>query len=955
MNRAVLILGFAGLATVASWEAAQAGPAPQVWVEDSFEDFADGVFDASGQNIYASRDGRIRTIQRFDINDDGYVDLFFGNTHDLINMVPPTEAVVSADHALTSRSLPVLGANHVEAADLNKDGWTDLAFTLEKSGLQVGREFIRILFGAPEGWTSRRSSVLPANAPRGVAIGDWNGDGWPDIAVLNTANGPITADRNIRVYWGCDTGFLLSQFQDVGLPGAVGLESADLDGDGVADLAALGPESVRVFWGVRTGVERIHAIRDANVSDLWSGSNAAGELLADLSELTLPEGGASSLAAIGAGTVLAVGAAPDAIHMVRTDAGRTLEIAQTVTGFSSSHLSAGDLDGDGFDDLALSNVSVVGRYATAGGEAGDVDTSKLSPVRILWGGAAGFSSAESTALEAWFGTATAIGDMDGDGHLDVSVAVYQGLDDQRFDSESVVYFGRGGRRFERAAKGATTAGTTDTVIVAPEGGVPGRAVFANCLGGTLYERVPNYVYWGGPDGFDPENLWVITGQSGHDAMAADFDADGYVDFAMTFTAHGGPSALKSPIIGTNILWGAAEGLDQGRPRTILPEAYMDSSATADLNRDGYLDIVLGGWEQWYSTAEDTAAEVTVYYGSATGFDPAGKVSLRAEGRSNGVMVADYDKDGWLDISAASRGASRFRIFSGGPEGFSEARQQQVMLPMAMGTEAADFNADGWLDVIVSGYKDHVNRYNDLGNVVLWGGPEGFRQWDAQWLPGDCTLYQAVADFDGDGHLDVFLPNYQGEVHRGDIPSYLYWGGADGFDIKRRTILVCDSAADAVAGDFNHDGLIDLAVVCHTNFGNHQVDSKIFYNDGDRFRNPVTLGLPTLGAHTLWTQDPGHIYDRKPIQRYESSVFALNGPARSARLRYEADVPAGTQLDFAVRSAATKEALAEAPWRPYARRALRLDSSDRCIQYQAILQSDNGDRYPVIDAVRIELK
>ena len=36
----------------------------QTWIEDSFEDFADGTFDASGQNIFVSRDGKVRTINR---------------------------------------------------------------------------------------------------------------------------------------------------------------------------------------------------------------------------------------------------------------------------------------------------------------------------------------------------------------------------------------------------------------------------------------------------------------------------------------------------------------------------------------------------------------------------------------------------------------------------------------------------------------------------------------------------------------------------------------------------------------------------------------------------------------------------------------------------------------------------------------------------------------------------
>ncbi|MCK4466243.1 MAG: hypothetical protein KAU83_11080, partial [Bacteroidales bacterium] len=60
----------------------------QIWVEDSFEDFADGTFDASGQNIYINRDGKIRTINRFDLNEDGWIDLLFPSTHDNYSFIP---------------------------------------------------------------------------------------------------------------------------------------------------------------------------------------------------------------------------------------------------------------------------------------------------------------------------------------------------------------------------------------------------------------------------------------------------------------------------------------------------------------------------------------------------------------------------------------------------------------------------------------------------------------------------------------------------------------------------------------------------------------------------------------------------------------------------------------------------------------------------------------------------
>lgn len=83
--------------------------AAQSWTEDSYEDFADGRLDASGQNIYVSRNGTVRTIHRFDLNQDGHLDLIFNNTHDSITYVDATWAGFDSSRKLTHSSLEPAG------------------------------------------------------------------------------------------------------------------------------------------------------------------------------------------------------------------------------------------------------------------------------------------------------------------------------------------------------------------------------------------------------------------------------------------------------------------------------------------------------------------------------------------------------------------------------------------------------------------------------------------------------------------------------------------------------------------------------------------------------------------------------------------------------------------------------------------------------------------------------
>lgn len=53
-------------------------------VQEGFEAFSKGTFEHAGQDIYVSRKGRIQLIRRWDLNNDGYYDLPFASTHNVM-------------------------------------------------------------------------------------------------------------------------------------------------------------------------------------------------------------------------------------------------------------------------------------------------------------------------------------------------------------------------------------------------------------------------------------------------------------------------------------------------------------------------------------------------------------------------------------------------------------------------------------------------------------------------------------------------------------------------------------------------------------------------------------------------------------------------------------------------------------------------------------------------------
>lgn len=908
-----------------------------IWEEESFEDFEDGRLDAAGQNIYVSRDGKIRTIFRFDINNDGYLDLFFGNTHDLQFMVPPTVCTVTPNQGIKQEELSVRGSDKVKSADLNRDGFMDLVFALNGDGIHSSRKFVEIVYGGRDGWPAQRTTGhLPAYHPVDLAVADLNADKWPDIVVLQLGNVIASKQKTefyVTVYWGGKDGFLLSRYQDIITPQAIKLAASDFDNDSSTDIAVLTSEGkIKIFWA-----------KDSDMPVKFKTSDIS--LKSDtITTLTVADYNCDG------NKDLVVGSEEGKLYLIKSSKKRKWQKPKTIDCVPATHITCSDLDKDGFNDLLLTYFNIA---RAGGGEAAGAGADIPDFVTILWGDKKGFSKDRITKLASKNAFATAIEDLDNDGHKDIAIAVYQS--EKTFQAESLIYFGSGNREFKLSSQKIKTRGATDLVIIPEQNNLNARIVFANSVGGSLNEEVPVYVYWGAANGFDPNNRWEIPCRSGHKAIAVDLNADGFTDFVPMVTVHGGLASAnaKNIKLGAYIYWGGPNGFDL-QNCSIIEDSWQFENNTADLNRDGYLDLVLSGNDAWEGPKTGSPATISIYYGSAGGFDPNNKTSLETKGGGHNPIIADFNKDSWLDIAANSSGEDCARIFWGSPQGFNVKNQQKLPVPSTSAGECADLNADGFLDLIVTSYYDKLTGSFDTGNYIFWGSSDGFSYSNAQWLPGSTNTFHAVADFDNDGFLDTFCPSYHGQLSRENILSPLYWGGPDGFSPKRKTLLLCNSACGAQAGDFNRDGLIDLAVSNHTIHGDHKTDSKVFYNDGNRFSNPRIQNLPTLGSHFMYVGDMGHIYNRSYEQQYESSVFSYDQPVETGQLTYNAAMPEGTELVFFVRSAPCKKDIVKSAWQYVESGTFSLKSEDRCLQYKAGFKSDNGDRFPVLDSVKVEL-
>ncbi|HEX3151801.1 MAG TPA: VCBS repeat-containing protein [Gemmataceae bacterium] len=680
----------------------------------------------------------------------------------------------------------------VATGDFNHDGKIDIVTA------NHGTKDVTLLSGTGTGGIKSTANFAINRVPYGIAVADLNGDGNLDVVTANKD------DNSITFLFGNGAGSFSTITSAAAGPGPIAVAVGDVNGDGMPDLAIAnnGDSTVSVLIGNGTGG-----------FTLGSTVNVGGSPLA----VVLRDFDADGHVDIGS-----VGSSKVAINLNNGN-GTFAAVIQTAAGTSPADMAVGDFNGDGKLDVAVPVP-----FATGDG------------VNVLLGNGDGsFAAAVNYDAGGQTPRSIAVGDLNGDGALDIvtandqfannSVSVVMGVGDGTFGP---AYVYTAGQTPIDVALGDLNGDHMPDVIAATQGKFLGTSV------GTIDVLLDN----GDGTLLSSQSLAVPHPTA---PVVADFNNDGALDLAVATFIPG--------YVGVYVFPGYGNGLFGAPIKTVPIDIGVLTAglAAGDFNGDGKPDLAVGssGGVSILIGAGDCT------FGSATVF-PAG-------GSPSWIAVDDFDADGKLDLAVANDSSDGADILLGAGNGSFGSPISTNIGAGASHLATSDFNGDGKRDLVV---VTSSNAY-----VMTGLGTGQFNAATAYPLgaaPGEV----AIGDFNKDGKKDFAIPSF--------IPGVLttFMNTGNGAFVQKYQYPGDSKPNGLAVGDFTGDGKLDLAM-------SNEFSDNLYIYPGT---GTGTFGTPlsySVGDRPQWVTSADFNKDGKPdllvVNSNSGTVTLLESAAATA--------------------------------------------------------------------------
>jgi hypothetical protein len=572
--------------------------------------------------------------------------------------------------------------------------------------------------------------------PIAAMPGDFNGDGVPDIAVVNKFIDGNLQDGSISVLTASADGNLTYGSTQVIEGFSQWAVSADFNEDMIPDVAAVTIDSALIFKGDGLGsflpqvriplqFDPIHVVAadmngdahaDLVVVQQWIGSSSGrvtvmlGDGAGGFTLMTpAPVGQDPRGAAVGdfnldgkLDVVTGNNLSNDLTFLPGLGNGNFGPGRTTGLGASGGFPAAADFNGDGVLDLVMTSETVA------------------KPAQTLFGVGDGTFVPNAILLSGDTPRNPLLCDFDHDGALDIAVP-------NSGSGDVSLMFGNGQGSFEPPVHVGTDGGPSQASVTDLNGDGFCDLVTANEGNNSVSVLV------GGPRG-TVGTPTINVGRAPLGAAAADFNHDGHVDLAVVnrddstvsiYRGDGEGGLFQSQVLGVGI----------------NPVAIK----AADLDKDGFADLVVADQGIFGNSQNDT---IDVVMNDTTGgfflqsSMTVGDVPLDVE-------TGDFNGDTWPDIVVANSQSDKFSVFlSDGSGGFGNVKNIRIG-EFQRWLAVADLDGDGLQDLAVALMNQNAVM------PVLGTGAGGFHMGTTINLGGTNLINRvAVGDLNGDGVGDL---------------------------------------------------------------------------------------------------------------------------------------------------------------------------------------------------------
>lgn len=617
------------------------------------------------------------------------------------------------------------------AADFNGDGILDIALSVT-TGAGNMTNAVQILLGNGDGTFQLLSQLAGTCSGSAIVVGDFNRDGKPDIA----ASCNLSGGAGLQILLGNGNGTFQAPITYASPDVVFSLAVADFNGDGFSDLAVQASTNLAILFGNGDGTFQpqvslnqqancyLNCIAAADFTGdgkmglaVYSDNNVISILLGNGNgtfqpPVSYPVDGAVSygypsplvIADLNHDGVPDIAAEGSGLSVLLGKGDGTFGPA-TFFALAGSSIAMADFNGDGNKDVASFDGLVVA--VLLGGRHGgfqrpvkfqvgknpaslvvadfnsdgkqDVAVANFGSdnVSVLLGAGSGLLEPALNYAVGGNPISLAVGDFNRDGKPDLAVANYG-------SSTVSVLLGTGNGSFQPAV-GYTVAGA-DWVAIGDFNG-DGKQDLA-VAGGTANSVA---ILLGNGDGSFQAPVALPLPLSAGAVAVGDLNGDGKADLAVVL--------YNSEVVGSALGYAAVQlgnGDGSFQPPVLYQVGVLHPSAKVDiairdLNRDGILDLVVG------MSGYGSSNAVAVLLGAGGG---AFKAPLGYPVGAYSVAVGDFSGTGVLDLAVGS--GNTVEILPGNGDGtFAQAGPQYEVPYGTHSMAVGDFNRDGKSDLVIA--------------------------------------------------------------------------------------------------------------------------------------------------------------------------------------------------------------------------------------------------------------